>query len=136
MGWWKIDTVERGGVDPRLGLNRGYGLASAMPGVDSVEHHYNGDGPADICGVWMGEISEALRRIGVVPTRAVLTALWLGDPTPGLQNYHRAVLDKGTKHARDVIENQYRAAWNRPPYEEELLAIFNFVANPHFRGGG
>jgi hypothetical protein len=135
MGWWKIDTVESGGIDLQLGLNRGYGLNNAMPGVDSVEHHYNGNGPADACGVWMDEVSEALRKIGIMPRRTLLQSLWLDGPVADLPYYHRVVLDRGTKHARDAVENMYRSAWNRPPYEEELLAVFNFVANQHFRGG-
>ena len=44
MGWWKIDSVERGQI------------VNAVPGRDSADAMYNGDGPADLMG-------SALRKI-------------------------------------------------------------------------
>ena len=38
MGWWKIDSDEHGQI------------VNAVPGRDSVDAMYNGDGPADLMG--------------------------------------------------------------------------------------
>jgi len=44
MGWWKIDSDEHGQI------------VNAVPGRDSADAMYNGDGPADLMG-------SALRKI-------------------------------------------------------------------------
>lgn len=48
MGWWKINSVECGGIDLTHGEKQGRELANALPGVDKPEELYNGDGPADV----------------------------------------------------------------------------------------
>jgi hypothetical protein len=136
MGWWKIDNVEHGQADPSLSAMRGYGLAAAMPGIDHAENYYNGDGPADICSVWLREIMGALYRNDIRPTRAMMQALWMDESTSLLTDRIRQALKQGTKIAKDQVDKLYRTTWGRPPYEEELLAIFNFIANPAFRGSG
>lgn len=82
MGWWKIRDVESGMIDWTLRYPDENTLANAIPGKDSKDGRYNGDGPADL-------MSEALRKIN------------------GL----------------------YEETWQRSAYREELLAVFNFVAN-------
>jgi len=59
MGWWKIDSVERGQVDPSHECPTNLSLVNAVPGQeteDSTLVMYTGDGPADLMG-------EALRKV-------------------------------------------------------------------------
>jgi len=62
MGWWKIDSVESGGISHELPSGHprdGKTVRNAIPGRDTPEDLYNGDGPADILGA-------ALKRIDTV----------------------------------------------------------------------
>ena len=54
MGWWKINYVERGGVDFAHVCPTNPVLANAVPGVSSKDLRYNGDGPADVMSEEIG----------------------------------------------------------------------------------
>ena len=51
MGWWKIDSVERGQIDGLHVSSVNPELCNAVPGCeteDTLDVLYNGDGPADL----------------------------------------------------------------------------------------
>ena len=50
MGWWKIDSVERGQIDYSHKCPTNPQMVNAVPGRESVDAMYNGDGPADLMG--------------------------------------------------------------------------------------
>lgn len=50
MGWWKIDSVERGQIDCSHKCPTNPQIVNAVPGRESVDAMYNGDGPADLMG--------------------------------------------------------------------------------------
>jgi hypothetical protein len=54
-GWWQIKDVETGQIDWNQPDKAGQ-LINAIPGEDSTEELYNGDGPADVMG-------DALKKI-------------------------------------------------------------------------
>lgn len=55
MGWWKIKDVESGQIDWCSPRESGQ-LINAVPGQDSKDLLYNGDGPADVMGVALVKI--------------------------------------------------------------------------------
>lgn len=57
MGWWKINSVETGGIDWD-----GSTLANKIPGQDTPDGLYNGDEPADIMGEALHEISKVYQK--------------------------------------------------------------------------
>lgn len=65
MGWWKIDPdAGTGQIDcnnPPSGHQEGE-LINAIPGRDTTEDYYNGDGPADIMGDALDRIAEEFQR--------------------------------------------------------------------------
>ena len=65
MGWWRIDDVETGGIACKFGSNNPskHAVCNAIPGRDSPEDQYNGDGPADIIGYAIGRIDEVYREV-------------------------------------------------------------------------
>ncbi len=58
MGWWKIKNIETGQVDFEHKCPTSEELVNAVPGEESEDALYNGDGPADLMG-------SALRLISV-----------------------------------------------------------------------
>src|SRR3954468_7290446 len=62
MGWWKINSPSRGGIDRAHAT--GSKLLNAVPGRHTPENHYNGDGPADAMG---NAVDRVLRAMGVAP---------------------------------------------------------------------
>ena len=50
MGWWKIDSVERGQIDCSHKCPTNPQLVNAVPGREAEDAMYNGDGPADLMG--------------------------------------------------------------------------------------
>ena len=65
MGWWKINSPECGGIDHEnlpTGHDSDSKLLNAIPGRDSPEDHYNGDGPADTMQAAIGEIADQYRE--------------------------------------------------------------------------
>ena len=48
MGWWKIDSVERGQIDCSHKCPTNPQLVNAVPGREAEDAMYNGDGPADL----------------------------------------------------------------------------------------
>jgi hypothetical protein len=87
MGWWQINSVECGGINWGHKAPTNSKMVNAVPGHETKDEMYNGDGPADIMGA-------ALKK----------------------------------------IDEEYRAAWERPAKKEELMAVFNFCLNGMFRG--
>jgi len=73
MGWWKIDSVENGGIDWRW--DSGSNNVSAVPGKHPVELEYGGDGPADVMSKAVDKIWEQYKKAwGRSPTRNELQA--------------------------------------------------------------
>lgn len=59
MGWWKIKDVETGQIDFDHRCADGQKtLANAIPGRETEDALYNGDGPADLMGPFLRQISE------------------------------------------------------------------------------
>jgi len=50
MGWWKINSVERGQIDCSHKCPTNPQLVNAVPGREAEDAMYNGDGPADLMG--------------------------------------------------------------------------------------
>ena len=85
MGWWQIRNDGSGQIDWEV-KREDSTLINAIPGKhDPKQMMYNGDGPADIMGTALDEITE-----------------------------------------------EFNKAWGRNPCYEELLACFNFCANPMY----
>jgi hypothetical protein len=119
MGWWKVSSVENGGID--WGHNRGSGLGNATKG-DHTENYYNGDGPADVMGFAM----DAVESLGIPLTRQILEDAFFKQTGDGQ-------IVRIFDAARQKIIHEYQGMWQRPPYEEELRAVFNFVVNYGYR---
>ena len=58
MGWWKIDSVERGQIDFSHKCPTNGELTNAVPGHETEDACYNGDGPADLMGPVLRKINE------------------------------------------------------------------------------
>ncbi len=65
MGWWKIASVESGGIscDMPTGHPGGTALRNAIPGRDAPDDNYNGDRTADIMGAAIKRIDDEYRRV-------------------------------------------------------------------------
>ena len=68
MGWWKIDSTERGGID--WSGHTGRSNANALP-ENTTDEMVNGDAPANIMG-------DALQQI-----RKEYKDYWKREPTTG-----------------------------------------------------
>ena len=58
MGWWKIKDVETGMVDFEHVCPTNKALVNAIPGKESEDALYNGDGPADLMGPTLEKINK------------------------------------------------------------------------------
>ena len=75
MGWWKIRNVESGQIDHDF--VGAVGTANAIPGKDTRNALYGGDGPADIMDVALKEIVQRYREAwGRPPHMAELQAVF------------------------------------------------------------
>jgi len=61
MGWWKIDSVEDGSIDLLHECPTNPELVNAVPGKETEDAEYNGDGPADLMGPVLRKIDEQYR---------------------------------------------------------------------------
>ena len=66
MGWWKIDSVERGQIDWKHSKS---GLVNAIPGQDTPVQSYNGDGPADLMDSALDKINKQYKDAWNRPAR-------------------------------------------------------------------
>ena len=109
MGWWKI-SGPAGGID--WTHNASTGCVTAIPGKDSTENYYNGDGPADE----MTQLLDFLaKRVGKRFVRKIVVG---GKSTPEIE--------KAVKSTWERIELLCVEAFGRQPYPEEREAIINF----------
>ena len=119
MGWWKIRSVESGGIDwEHKGPGR---LVNAIPG-ETPENYYNGDGPADAFGLALRSIEEYASEHNLRLTRRMLSDAYFKEQ--GV-----LVIVKLFQLAKTNIEEQYKNTWGRSPYPEELEAVFNFCTS-------
>lgn len=58
MGWWKIDSVETGQIDCSHKCPTNPQLTNAVPGQETEDAMYNGDGPADVMGDALRDIDK------------------------------------------------------------------------------
>lgn len=120
MGWWQISSVEAGQINFEHAPNRI--LANALPDRDSDEVYYNGDGPADV----LGDAINTLLEKGVKP-------ITLKETFNHPETFSGEIAAIVNKALEDVVL-EYRAAWNRDPFPEEMQAAINFVTNPYYNG--
>lgn len=122
MGWWKIRDVESGGIDWD---HKGPGqLVNAIPG-ETPENYYNGDRPADYLGGALKDIEEFAEKNKIKLTRKILErAFFKGQGV--------AYIIRRFQNCTETIINEYKRVWKRPPYPEELKAVFNFCVNPDY----
>ena len=57
MGWWKIKDVESGQVDFDHECPTNSQFTNAVPGHETEDFLYNGDGPAGLMGATLRKIS-------------------------------------------------------------------------------
>ena len=76
MGWWKINCA--GGIsESRPPSGADGSLLNAVPGRDTIEDHYGGDGPADIMQAAIDEISVLWEKTwGRSPYPEELDGVW------------------------------------------------------------
>lgn len=60
MGWWKIESIEKGGIDidHRAKSLEDTSLSTALPKEDDKDDLYSGDVPADIMGAAIEKINS------------------------------------------------------------------------------
>jgi len=131
MGWWKIDSEQRGQVDFDTDLHRNSRSRNALPG-NTPEFYYIGDVPADIVGDAAERIRELL--VGVCDLDAErLRDLLLEDDLTSFSDLPQPTLDslaEVVSTTRQQVDQEYEKAWRRPPYPEEWTAVINFVLGP------
>ena len=62
MGWWRINSVESGGIDWSHKCPTNSQLANAIPGEEIEDALYNGDQPADLMGPILDKINEEYKE--------------------------------------------------------------------------
>lgn len=139
MGWWKINSPRRGQID--RSHDTGGRLLNAVPGRDTAENHYNGDGPADSMGEAadkvLGVVGIAVPKPGSgakvegISKRECLD-LFLERTAPARFARQGDELLEVVSDVWEDIDEQYQEEWERPPYPEEREGICNFVLNPLF----
>lgn len=155
MGWWKIRSVDSGGID--WDWKKGNRLVNAIPGSDSPDFYYNGDGPADILGLAVRRIEvEFAEELKLKPTREDFVYLFLDFPAfigsvinhceeegaslmcgrydgefpPFTKHKKTHVVEKISNLAMKALfdlTKEYQRTWNRGPYPEEIQGALNFV---------
>lgn len=55
MGWWKIKDIKTGQIDFE---HKNSDIANAIPGKETEDNLYNGDGPSDLMGDVLNSISK------------------------------------------------------------------------------
>ena len=74
MGWWKSDGPETGCIAGQLPSGHPGEdtpeFRNAIPGRDSPDDCYNGDGPADVMGNALAEISALYKKHWARPAKA------------------------------------------------------------------
>jgi len=55
-GWWEIDDIDNGQI--KWDQPDKEGLINSLPGEDTPDKSYNGDGPADVMGDAFGKIQD------------------------------------------------------------------------------
>jgi len=125
MGWWSIKDAEKPGVDFSSVVESGE-LANRFPGQDSPVEMYNGDGPADILSPAMHLLVDALfHQMGIKPSFEFVSAQiekYLDGEFPVGSLYHRYL-----SQPYDEVRKEYRDAWGREPFRDELIAVARFV---------
>ena len=123
MGWWKIRDTKSGGIDwDHQGPGR---LVNAIPSGDTPENYYNGDRPADVLDRAFKDIEDWAAENNIRITKDSLSKAYF--KRQGVR-----YLVTRLELARQSITEEYKTAWHREPYPEELEAVFNFCVNPHF----
>lgn len=76
MGWWKMNC--QGGISAERPTGAGEcSLVNAIPGRDTTEDHYGGDGPADIMDAAIANIiKEYQEEWGRPPYIEELDGVW------------------------------------------------------------
>jgi len=131
MGWWKINSENRGQIDFDTDLNNGP-LRNALPG-STPELYYNGDRPADTVGDACSRIEEILADSDIKLDAPQLRELLLeqdADEVIAFPDGVRIEVARILQEARCNVVDEYQKAWGRPPYDEEWNAVVNFVLGP------
>ena len=180
MGWWKIKNVETGQIDWDTPSSRkmpdklpiedeelqkildadiaagGGFLVNAIPGENTPENHYNGDGPADLITMGLNRVELLLSIDRKNVNKKALEPLFFGHGykeavkhIPNAlgfipQDISWQAFDNHIRESDDVqvivmmtwliIRGEYLRAWEREPYPEELRAVFNFCTNNRYKG--
>src|SRR4051812_3735691 len=118
MGWWKINSPDRGGIDRAHAT--GSKLLNAVPGRHTPENHYNGDGPADAMG---NAVDGVLKVRGVAPpgpgpvdsvagvSREELLGLFLAREVPARFGKVGAALLEVVSGAWKEVDGEYEGDW-------------------------
>jgi hypothetical protein len=139
MGWWKINNVRQGQIDGSHVT--GSRLLNAVPGRETRENYYNGDGPSDSLGDAVDQILAILGLTIPKPgskdviqgiAQQELLDLLLRRTVPAQFVQHASALLKAVDDLWADVDEQYQEDWERNPYPEEREAICNFVLNPLF----
>lgn len=127
MGWWKCN--EHGGIDwdARTHSRVHGGLINALPGMDTIENFYNGDGPADAMYVPTAILKSWFTGRDPKPTTEQLTKLFIEK---SFDNVFRHIDKNKLNELVDMtwkeIDAIYKEAWGRPAYPEERGYICSF----------
>jgi len=69
MGWWKIKDVESGQIDGSHKCPTNPQLVNAIPGCETEDALYNGDGPADLMSPVLNKINKQYEEAWKRPAR-------------------------------------------------------------------
>lgn len=127
MGWWKCN--ENGGVnfDEMPTGHQENDLNNAVPGRDTTEDFYNGDGPADIMFIPTAMIKKWFEYIDNKPTTDQIINLFAKNQYDEVFDaIDRKQLDVLIKKTWEQVEKEYLDTWNRLPYPEEKVYVCKF----------
>ena len=127
----------------------GGGFINAIPGKSTIENYYNGDGPADLITFALNRVEVLLSFEGQNVTKKVLEPLFFDGTGYKSAEYIQQDISwdsfkKAIQQSDDIqiivgltwliIRKEYKEAWKREPYDEELRAVFNFCTNNRYKG--
>jgi hypothetical protein len=156
MGWWRVRDVETGQIDwtvPTQPICDDTGqigqLVNAIPGESHIECHFNGDVPADLITFGLNRVELLLAIDGQDVNKKILEPLFFDGPGyKGAEYIPQDISWESFKKALQqnddvqtivgltwlMIRAEYKEAWKREPYPEELRAVFNFCTNGRYKG--
>jgi hypothetical protein len=120
MGWWRIEGPS-GRIEWSSRGENGAVLENHIPGKNSPENYYNGDEPADVLDKVIGGMLDRLTNPAY---KEAARNAFLGAPVDAetIDLIHKQSLEV----ARQKIFRVYKREWQREPYDEELLGLFEF----------